>query len=111
LLDERRITFTTARELAQQPIDVQERVLAQIESGEDGALSGAQVAALTESATAKEPTVAKAPDAGKLILALERAAERVSNLEQATPDKITPFTPRIAAVVELLDAITAKRGV
>jgi ethanolamine utilization cobalamin adenosyltransferase len=111
LLDERRITFTTARELAQQPVDVQEHVLAQIEAGEDGALSGAQVAALTESAAAKKPTTATVPDAGKLITALERAAERVSSLEQTTPEEISTFAPRIAAVAELLDTIAAKRGV
>jgi hypothetical protein len=111
MLDERRITFTTARELAQQPIDVQERVLAQIEAGEDGVLSGPQVAAMTESATLKESTNAKPPNVAKLITALERAAERVLSLEQATPDEISTFAPRIAAVAELLDTIAAKRGV
>jgi len=111
LLDERRITFTTARELAQQPIDVQERVLAQIEAGEDGALSGAQVAALTESATAKEPTPPKVPDAGILVSALERATGKMLRFDAATPDELDPFIGRIAAIVERLDAITAKRGV
>lgn len=111
MLDERRITFTAARELAQQPIDVQERVLAQIEAGEDGALSGAQVAALTESATVKEPSVPKVPDAGILVSALERAASKMLRFDAATPDELDAFTPRIAAVAELLDAITAKRGV
>jgi ParB-like chromosome segregation protein Spo0J len=110
LLDERRITFTTARELAQQPVEVQERVLAQIEAGEDGVLTGPQVAALTASATAKEPVEPKAHDAGKLVSALERAAGKVSDLDAVTPDELDSFTPRIAAVVGLLDTITAKRG-
>ncbi|MEA5075226.1 MAG: ParB/RepB/Spo0J family partition protein [Coriobacteriia bacterium] len=111
LLDERRITFTTARELAQQPVDVQERVLAQIEAGEDGALSGAQVAALTQSATEKEPSAPKVPDAGILVSALERATSKLLRFDAAAPDELEPFIGRIAAAVERLDAITAKRGV
>ena len=64
LLDERRITFTTARELAQQPAEVQERVLAQIEAGEGGTLSGPQVAAITRVGDGEEARSApKGPDA------------------------------------------------
>ena len=86
-------------------------MLAQIEAGEDGTLSGAQVAALTESVTAKAPSVPKVPDAGILVSALERAASKILRFDAATPSELDTFTPRIAAVVELLDAITAKRGV
>ena len=111
LLYERRITFTTARELAQQPVDVQELVLAQIEVGEAGALTGPEVAALTASVMAKEPAEPKAPDAGKLIAALERAAAKVLGLDEAAPDELDTFMSRITAVVELLDTMTAKRGV
>lgn len=111
LLDERRITFTTARELAQQPTEVQERVLAQIKDVVEGPLTGPQVAELTESATAKAPSAPKVPDAAVLVAALERAASKMLRFDAATPDGLDSFAPRIAAVAELLDAIAAKRGV
>jgi len=111
LLDERRITFTTARELAQQPADVQERVLAQIKDGAEGPLTGPQVAELTESVTTKAPRAPKVPDAGILVSALERAASKVLRFDAATPGELDSFAPRIAAVAELLDAVAAKRGV
>jgi len=109
LLDERRITFTTARELAQQPAEVQERVLAQIEAGESGTLSGPQVAAITESARGKAPSAPKAPDAGTLVAALERDASKLLRFDAAMPNGLDTLMPRIAAVAELLDTITAKR--
>ena len=111
LLDERRITFTAARELAQQPTVVQERVLAQIKDGVEGPLTGPQVAELTESATTKAPLAPKVPDAGILVTALECAASKMLRFDAATPDELDSFAPRIAAVAELLDAIAAKRGV
>jgi hypothetical protein len=109
LLDERRITFTTARELTQQPAEVQERVLAQIEAGESGTLSGPQVAAIKQSAATDAPSAPKVADAGTLVAALERGASKLLRFDAATPDELDAFVPRMAAVAELLDGITAKR--
>ena len=112
LLDERRITFTTARELAQQPADVQEHVLAQIEAGDDGTLSGPQVAELTQAAMeAGKPKALAAPTANRLVAAFERAAQRLSAFEQDSPAELDEFMPRILAALESMDSITTSRGV
>jgi hypothetical protein len=109
LLDERRITFSAARGLAQQPSNVQERVLAEIEAGESGTLSRPQVAAITESVAAKAPSAPKVADAGTLVAALERAASKLLRFDAATPNELDACMPRLAAVAEIIGTITAKR--
>ena len=112
LLDDRRLTFTTARVLAQEPVSVQERVLAEIEAGgDDAAMTGPQVADLTASVKdkAKEPSTPAEPDAAKLVSTLTKTVARLSRMDATSPGELEAFTPILLAAAETLESLIAKR--